>query len=96
MSKKEKSIVSIVIITLVALFVGNLFYINSQKPKFEQACEQVRIARVKKQEKEREAKEEEARIRNNRKVWAKLGDRNWKIPKSWKNDIETSKHGKNK
>lgn len=96
MSKKEKSIVSIVIITLVALFVGNLFYINSQKPKFEQACEQVRITRVKKQEKEREEKEEEARLKHNRKVWAKLGDGNWKIPKSWKNDIETPKHGKNK
>ena len=81
MSKKEKSIESIVIVTLVALFVGNLFYINSQKPKFEQACEQVRIARVKKQEKEREAKEEkikeekeeETQIKHNRKVWAKLG-----------------------
>lgn len=81
MPKKEKSIVSIVIVTLVALFIGNLFYINSQKPKFEQACEQVRIARVKKQEKEREAKEEkikeekeeEVRLRHNRKVWAKLG-----------------------
>lgn len=81
MSKKEKSIVSIVVVTLVALFIGNLFYIKSQKPKFEQACEQVRIAIVKKQEKEREAKEEkikeekeeEARIKHNRKVWAKLG-----------------------